>query len=173
MYGWAHWCFQGPSAPPAWVSWAGGGLLGLGACAVYFARVSGSRGFFGGLLLAAGLLACVAAADQATARSEVATCAVREVHTEHLASYGEGGPPQATVYRLDLRCPGGYPAVLKADRAFAATGEEIRIAYDPERRVSPAVQGDTSPWTPALWARYSSPLPPPPALRDQASRRSM
>uniref|UniRef100_A0AAU3GT37 DUF3592 domain-containing protein n=1 Tax=Streptomyces sp. NBC_01401 TaxID=2903854 RepID=A0AAU3GT37_9ACTN len=155
------------------MSWAGGGLLGLGACAVYFARVSGSRGFFGGLLLAAGLLACVAAADQATARSEVATCAVREVHTEHLASYGEGGPPQATVYRLDLRCPGGYPAVLKADRAFAATGEEIRIAYDPERRVSPAVQGDTSPWTPALWAAVLLTASTAPALRDQASRRSM
>ncbi|MEU8710341.1 hypothetical protein, partial [Streptomyces sp. NPDC048565] len=134
------------------MAWAGGGLLGLGACAVYFARVSGGRGFFGGLFLAAGLLASVAAADQAKGRSEVATCAVREVHTERLASYGEGGPPRATVYRLDLRCPGGYPAVLKADRAVAATGQEVRVAYDPERRVSPAVQGDTSPWAAGVGA---------------------
>ncbi|MFF1921352.1 hypothetical protein ACFVW8_12365 [Streptomyces sp. NPDC058221] len=152
VYGWAHWCFAGPAAPPAGLAVAGGALLVAGTSAAYFALVSGSRGLFGALFLAAGLLACAAVADRATARGEVATCAVRDVRTEHLASYGEGGPPGATVYRLALRCPGGYPTLLKANRALAPVGGTVRVAYDREHRVSPAPEGGTSPWRPALWA---------------------
>ncbi|WP_158721220.1 hypothetical protein [Streptomyces sp. NRRL S-241] len=152
VYGWVHWYLAGPSSPPTAVAVAGGVLLVAGACAAYVVRVGGTGGFFGVLFLAVGLLLTVTAADQATARAEVATCVVGEVHTTVQASYGEGGPPEKTVYRLELRCPGGYPAELKDDRPLAAVGEEIEVAYDPQRRVSPAPEGGSSPWRAALWA---------------------
>ncbi|MGW0391232.1 hypothetical protein ACWDYJ_10070 [Streptomyces sp. NPDC003042] len=152
VYGWAHWCFAGPSSPPVAVAVAGGALLLVGACVAYFVLVAGSGALFGAVLLALGLLLTVASADQASARTEVATCVVREVHDTLQGSYGEGGPPPKTVYRLVLACPGGYPAELKDDRPLAAVGEEVEVAYDPRRRVSPAVEGETAPWKPALFA---------------------
>ncbi|MGR4878333.1 hypothetical protein ACIPUC_02705 [Streptomyces sp. LARHCF249] len=146
VYGWAHWCYAGPASPPAAVAVAGGMALLVGACAAYGLIVGGSGGLFGGLLLAVGLLVTVAAADQTAARAESATCVVREVHTRLQESFGEGAPPQKTVYRLELDCPGGYPDAFADDRAVAAVGEEVRVAYDPQRRVSPALEGETSPW---------------------------
>ncbi|MFI7359302.1 hypothetical protein ACIBTP_35895 [Streptomyces avidinii] len=152
VYGWVHWYLAGPSSPPTAVAVAGGALLVAGACAAYVVRVGGSGGLFGVLFLAVGLLLTVTAADQAAARAEVATCVVEAVHGRVQASYGEGGPPEKTVYRLELRCPGGYPAELKDDRPLAAVGEEIAVAYDPRRRVSPAPEGESAPWRAALCA---------------------
>ncbi|THA56558.1 hypothetical protein [Streptomyces sp. A1136] len=84
------------------------------------------------------MLLAVAAADQAAERPAAATCAVREVHTKVRGSAGDGAPPERTVYRFVLGCPGGYPAELKEDRAVAAVGARIRVAYDPAHRVSPS-----------------------------------
>ncbi|MGW7103422.1 hypothetical protein [Streptomyces sp. NPDC054838] len=151
-YGWASWCFAGSSAPTGAVALVGGAALVLGACAAYFVLVGGSGGFFGALLLALGMLLAVAAADQAARRPAVAVCAVREVHTKVQGSAGEGAPPERTVYRFALGCPGGYPAELKEDRAVAAVGEEVRVAYDPGRRVSPELEGATTPSKAASWA---------------------
>ncbi|MET9324425.1 hypothetical protein ABZX75_30340 [Streptomyces sp. NPDC003038] len=149
--GWAHWCFASSSPPSGVVAVVGGAVLIAGACVAYFVLAGGSGGFFGGLLLGLGLLLTVAAVDQAAARGEVATCVVREVHTKTQYSFGEGAP-EKTLYRLVLRCPGGYPTDLKDDRALAAVGEDVRVAYDPERRVSPAAEGETRPWRAALCA---------------------
>ncbi|MFD3696983.1 hypothetical protein ACFWUZ_12655 [Streptomyces sp. NPDC058646] len=143
--GWAYWCFAAPAPPPGPVAVAGGVLLAAGACAAYWVRVRGSGGFFGALLLGMGLLLTVAAVEQATARGAVATCVVEEVRTRIQESFGEGAPPTKTLYRHVLRCPGGYPAELKGDRPVAAEGEEVRVAYDPGRRVSPEREGQTTP----------------------------
>ncbi|MFG2989581.1 hypothetical protein ACGFZK_09895 [Streptomyces sp. NPDC048257] len=152
VYGWTHWYLAGPASPPIAVAVTGGAVLIAAACVAYFVRVDGGGGFFGVLFLAVGLLLTVAAADQATARAEVATCVVGAVHTKVQASAGEGGPPEKSVYRLELHCPDGYPAELKDDRPLAAAGEEIEVAYDPQRRVSPAPAGETSPWRAGLCA---------------------
>ncbi|MFE1414196.1 hypothetical protein ACFW6F_25875 [Streptomyces sp. NPDC058746] len=147
---WTSWCFTAAAAPSVTVTVAGVGVLLLAACAVYFVRVGGSGGFFGTLFLALGLLAAVATADQTTARGEVATCVVRDVQARNQESQGEG-PASKTVYRLALDCPGGYPAELK-DGPEAEAGAEIRVSYDPGRRVSPAAEGGTSPWTAGVCA---------------------
>ncbi|MFD8981466.1 hypothetical protein [Streptomyces sp. NPDC059564] len=152
VYGWAAWCFGGSSAPPGAVALVGGAVLLLGGCAAYFVLVGGTGGFFGALLLSLGLLLAVAAADQAASRPEVAVCPVREVHTKAEHSSGEGAPPTRTVYRFVLDCPGGYPAELKEGRAVAEKGARIRVAYDPRHRVSPELEGRTTPWTATLWA---------------------
>ncbi len=146
VYGWAHWCFASPVSPPTAVAWVGAVVLLVGACVAYVVIVGGSGSVFGGLLLAVGLLLTVAAADQTASRAESATCVVREVHTRFQESMGDGAPPQKTVYRLALDCPGGYPDELKDDQAVAEAGQEVRVAYDPRRRVSPALEGETAPW---------------------------
>ncbi|MEU9233732.1 hypothetical protein [Streptomyces subrutilus] len=152
VYGWAHWCFAGPDSPPTAVAWAGAVVLLVAACAVYAVAVGGSGSVFGGLLLAMGLLLTVAAADQTAARPESATCVVRGVDSRLQPSLGEGAPPTKTVYRLALDCPGGYPDELKDDRAVAEAGQEVRVAYDPRRRASPALAGTASPWRAVGWA---------------------
>lgn len=153
VFGWAYWCFGGSSAPSATVAMAGGAVLLLASCAGYLLLVGGSSGgLFGTLLLALVLLLTVAAADQAAARGAAATCVVRDVRTTVQPSFGEAGPHAKTVYRLALDCPGGYPDELKGDRPVAAPGAEVRVAYDPRRRVAPEVEGTTSPWRAATWA---------------------
>ncbi|MFK0255092.1 hypothetical protein [Streptomyces sp. NPDC090445] len=152
VYGWAHWCFTGASAPSAGTALAGGGTLIALLCAVYWTAVAGTRGFFGAVALALGLLATVAAADRVAVRSEVALCVVRAVDSTVRQSYGEGGPGPKTVHRHTLDCPGGYPSELKDDRRAAPVGGEVRVAYDPRRRVAPEAEGRTSPWGSALSA---------------------
>ncbi|MEU9254441.1 DUF3592 domain-containing protein [Streptomyces sp. NPDC048270] len=152
VYGWAHWCFAGPAPPPTAVAWVGAVVLLVAACAGYVVAVGGSGSVFGGLLLAVGLLLTVAAADQTASRAESATCVVREVERRLQSSSGEGAPPAKTVYRLALDCPGGYPDELKDDRAVAEAGQEVRVAYDPRRRASPALEGTASPWRAVVWA---------------------
>ncbi|MEV7525126.1 hypothetical protein [Streptomyces sp. NPDC091371] len=147
---WTYWCFTAPSAPSTTVAVTGVAVLLLAACAVYFVRVGGSGGFFGTLFLGLGLLATVATADQTAARGEVAACVVREVRATDQHSVGEG-PAEKTLYRLGLDCPGGYPTEVK-DGPEAAVGAEIRVTYDPDRRVDPSVEGGTSPWTTGLSA---------------------
>ncbi|MEU7062362.1 DUF3592 domain-containing protein [Streptomyces sp. NPDC046161] len=152
VYGWASWCYGGSSAPSGAVALVGGAVLVLACCAVYGVLVGGTGGFFGALLLSLGMLLTVAAADQAASRPATATCAVREVHTKVQHSSGEGAPPTRTVYRFVLGCPDGYPAELKEDRAVAAVGDEVKVAYDPARRVSAELEGRTTPWKSAAWA---------------------
>ncbi|MET9604978.1 hypothetical protein ABZZ17_07890 [Streptomyces sp. NPDC006512] len=152
LYGWAHWYFAGPASPPTAAAVAGGAVLVAGTCALYSVRIGGSGGLFGSLLMAVGLLLAVTAADRAAGRAETAVCVVREVHSQVQGSYGEGAPPAKTVYRLVLDCPGGYPSELKDDRPLAARGEEIEVAYDAQRRVSPEPAGGASPWAAAVWA---------------------
>ncbi|MFD7630858.1 hypothetical protein ACFV7Q_33370 [Streptomyces sp. NPDC059851] len=152
VYGWAHWCFTGTSAPSTGIAFAGGGTLIALVCAVYWTVVEGTRGFFGALVLALALLATVAAADRVAARSEVALCVVRAVDSTVQQSYGEGGPEPKTVHRHTLDCPGGYPSELKDDRRAAPAGGEVRVAYDPRRRVAPEVEGRTSPWASTVCA---------------------
>lgn len=152
VYGWASWSFAGSSAPSGAPALVGGVVLVLGGCAAYFVLVGGAGGFFGALLLSLGMLLAVAAADQAAERPAAVTCAVREVHTKVQGSAGDGAPPERTVYRLVLGCPGGYPAELKEDRAVAAVGARVRVAYDPAHRVSPELEGETAPWKAAAWA---------------------
>ncbi|MDJ0382081.1 hypothetical protein [Streptomyces sp. G-G2] len=152
VYGWAHWCLASGSAPSVTVAVAAGAVLIAAAWAAYFFLVGGNGGFLGAFLLAVGLLLVVATADQAAARSQVATCVVREVRKSVEQSAGEGAPPPKAVLRFALSCPGGYPAELKDDRDLAPVGGEIRVAYDPRHRVSPAPDGESSPWKPALCA---------------------
>ncbi|MFI8262528.1 hypothetical protein [Streptomyces sp. NPDC085665] len=152
LYGWAHWCYAGASAPSGTVALAGGAVLILGAAVFYFVCVGGSRSLFGALFLALGLLLTVAATDQAASRAEVAPCVVREVQEQKTSSAGEGLPGERIVYRHVLNCPGGYPAELTDGRRLAAAGGEIRVAYDPRRRVSPAAEGASSPWAAGLGA---------------------
>ncbi|MFJ6798007.1 hypothetical protein [Streptomyces sp. NPDC091268] len=152
LFAWACWCY-GASPPVATApAVAVGGAVLVGACAAYSVLVGGSGGLFGALFLALGLLLTVTAADQAASRGSTATCVVGEVHTKVEHSAGEGSPGPKKVYRLVLRCPGGYPAELKEDRPVAAAGEEVRVAYDPRRRVAPAVEGGASPWAAAVCA---------------------
>ena len=152
LYGWAHWYFAGPDSPSAAVAVAVGAVLCTAACALYSARTHGSGALFGVLFLAVGLLLTVTAADRAAGLAEVAVCVVREVHSQVQGSYGEGAPPAKTAHRLELDCPGGYPDELKDDRLLAERGEEIEVAYDARRRVSPEPAGSTSAWVPAVWA---------------------
>ncbi|WP_406186947.1 hypothetical protein [Streptomyces sp. NBC_01006] len=152
LYGWAHWCYADASAPSGTVALAGGAVLVVGASVVYFACVGGSRSVFGALFLALGLLLTVTATDQAAARAEVALCAVRDVQEQKTSSAGEGLPGERIVYRHVLNCPGGYPDELTGDRRIAAAGGEIRVAYDPRHRVSPALEGANSPWAAGLGA---------------------
>ncbi|MEV7723537.1 hypothetical protein AB0P15_02235 [Streptomyces sp. NPDC087917] len=175
VYGWSHWCFAGATAPSTAVAVPIGAVLIAGATTACFRLVGGNAGFFGALLLALGLLTTVAVADRVAVRGEVADCAVVEVHGKPQASFGEGGPPTRTVYRHVLRCPGGYPSELKDDHRLAAPGGRLRVAYDPDRRVSPEVEGARSPWAPlllalallgaatALAARRPPPEPGPPS----------
>ncbi|MFF4367026.1 hypothetical protein [Streptomyces sp. NPDC001594] len=151
VYAWARWCFGGSAAPSATFAVAGGAVLLLGAAVAYFAAVRGAGGLFGALLLALGLLSTVAATEQAAARGAVAACVVRESRAEVEASFGEGGA-EKTVYRLALDCPGGYPAELKDAPSAEPRGGEVRVAYDPRRRVSPAPAGEGPPWQAALTA---------------------
>ncbi|MFE2548075.1 hypothetical protein ACFXGI_05935 [Streptomyces sp. NPDC059355] len=150
LYGWAHWCYAGASAPSGTIALAGGAVLIVGAAVLYFVCVGGSRSLFGALFLALGLLLTVAATDQAASRAEVAPCVVREVQEQKTSSAGEGLPGERIVYRHVLNCPGGYPAELTDGRRLAAAGGEIRVAYDPRHRVSPAPEGASSPW--ARWS---------------------
>ncbi|MFD7256413.1 hypothetical protein [Streptomyces sp. NPDC059874] len=150
VFAWTYWCFTGSSAPSITVAVTGVAILLVAACALYFVRAGGSGGFFGTLFLALGLLATVATADQTTARGEVVSCVVRDVQVKDQQSVGEGGATK-TLYRLGLTCPGGYPTEVK-DGPKATVGAEIRVSYDPDRRVNPSVEGETSPWTPALCA---------------------
>ncbi|MFF4850766.1 hypothetical protein [Streptomyces sp. NPDC001194] len=152
LYGWAHWCYAGASAPSAAVALAGGAVLIVGAAVLYFVCVGGSRSLFGALFLALGLLLTVAATDQAASRAEVAPCVVREVREQKTSSAGEGLPGERTVYRHVLNCPGGYPDELTDGRRLASAGGEVRVAYDPRRRVSPAAEGAGSPWAAGLGA---------------------
>ncbi|MFF8279360.1 hypothetical protein ACF05T_25095 [Streptomyces lateritius] len=151
VYAWAAWCFGGSSSPSTTVAVSVGGALVLGAGAAYFLLVDGNTGFFGALALIGGLLLTVAVADQAAARGETATCVVTKIREELRASVGEGGA-QTTLYHHALRCPGGYPSSLAEARRAAPEGGEVRVAYDAERRVAPAVEGSRSPWRPALLA---------------------
>ncbi|MFF8604619.1 hypothetical protein ACF06X_01650 [Streptomyces sp. NPDC015346] len=152
LYAWAAWCFGGPSSPSTTVAVSVGGALVLGAGVTYFLLVDGNTGFFGALALIGGLLLTVAVADQAASRGETATCVVTKIREELRKSVGEGGA-EKTLYHHTLRCPGGYPSSLGAeDRRVAPEGGEVRVAYDAERRVAPAVEGSSSPWRPALLA---------------------
>ncbi|MFH7595662.1 hypothetical protein WDV06_11250 [Streptomyces racemochromogenes] len=153
VYGWARWCFGGSAPPSPTVAVAGGAVLVLGAPVAYFLCARGAGGLFGALFLALGLLATVAATEQAAARGAVATCVVREARAETEASFGEGGA-ERTVYRLALDCPGGYPAELKDAPSAVPRGAEVRVAHDPRRRVSPARAGGASPWKAALTAAF-------------------
>ncbi|MFE5771609.1 hypothetical protein ACFQ7O_24970 [Streptomyces sp. NPDC056485] len=152
LYGWARWCYAAGSAPSAGVALVGGAVLVLGAPVVYFVCVRGSRSLFGALFLALGLLLTVTATDQAQSRAEVTSCVVREVREQVTSSAGEGPPNSRTVYRHMLDCPGGYPDELTQERRLAAAGGEIRVAYDPRHRVSPAPEGEGPSWTAGLGA---------------------
>ncbi|MFK0232643.1 hypothetical protein [Streptomyces vinaceus] len=151
VYGWARWCYAAASPPSATVALVGGAALVVGAPVVYFVCVRGSRSLFGALLLALGLLLTVTATDQAASRAEVAACVVREVK-EQVNLGGEGLPAERTTYRHLLNCPGGYPDELTDGRRLAARGGEVRVAYDPRHRVSPAPEGTGASWTAALGA---------------------
>jgi hypothetical protein len=153
VYQWAEWCFAGEDAPSGTVAVAVGAGAILVASAAFLLLVGGAGGFFGALMLAFGLLLTVAATDQATARGEVAACVVRKTESKIQTSFGEGVPDR-TLYRHLLDCPGGYPAELADDHRLAPDGGEIRVAFDPRRRVSPAVEGDTRPWTAGLLAAF-------------------
>ncbi|MFE9534471.1 hypothetical protein [Streptomyces sp. NPDC006691] len=132
---------------------AGGAVLIVLAAGLYFALAAGSGAFFGALLMALGLFLTVQTAEEATARSGNVTCGVREVESKVLESSGEGSISK-TVYRYTLDCPGGYPAEITEGRQLAKKGGELRISYDPARRVSPTVEGDSSPWGSAAAAVF-------------------
>ncbi|MER5306365.1 hypothetical protein ABT034_00980 [Streptomyces sp. NPDC002773] len=148
---WAVWCFGGASAPSTAVSVAVGGAAIVVAGVAYFVLVTGSLGFFGALALAGGLLLTAAAADQAASRGEVAECVVEKVTAEHKEAIFDGGL-DTTLFHHTLRCPGGYPSSLAEDRRAAPDGATIRVAYDPRRRVDPALEGSNSPWLPGFLA---------------------
>lgn len=148
---WAAWCFGGASAPSTAVAVAVGGAVVLAAGVAYFLLVTGNLGFFGAVSLAGGLLLTAAATDQAAARGEVAECVVVKVVGEHREAIFDGGL-DTTLHHHALRCPGGYPSTLAEDRRLAPDGGTIRVAYDPRRRVDPAVEGSHSPWLPGFLA---------------------
>ncbi|MFD3533437.1 hypothetical protein [Streptomyces sp. NPDC058664] len=148
---WAAWCFGGASAPSTTVAVSVGGAAILVAGVAYFLLVTGNPGFFGALALACGLLLTAAAVDQAAARGEVAECVVVKVTGEHHEAIVDGGL-DTTLYHHTLRCPGGYPSTLAEDRRVAPDGGTVRVAFDPRRRVDPALEGSNSPWLPAFLA---------------------
>ena len=148
---WAAWCFGSASAPSTAVAVSVGGAAVLAAGVAYFLLVTGNAGFFGALALGGGLLLTAAAADQAAARGEVAECVVVKVIGEHKEAIFDGGL-DTTLYHHTLRCPGGYPSTLAEDRRLAPDGGTIRVAYDPRRRVDPAMEGSSSPWLPGFLA---------------------
>ncbi|MGA5196067.1 hypothetical protein [Streptomyces exfoliatus] len=148
---WAAWCFGGDTAPSTTVAVSVGGTAIAVAGVTYFLLVTGNLGFFGALALAGGLLLTAAAVDQAAARGEVAACVVVKVTGEHHEAIFDGGL-DTTLYHHTLRCPGGYPSTLAEDRRIAPDGATVRVAYDPRRRVDPAVEGSNSPWLPAFLA---------------------
>ncbi|MFE7546804.1 hypothetical protein [Streptomyces gardneri] len=148
---WSVWCFGGASAPSTTVAVSVGGAAVLAAGVAYFLLVTGNAGFFGALSLVAGMLLTAAAADQSAARSEVAECVVVKVFGEHKEAIVDGGL-DTTLYHHTLRCPGGYPSTMARDRRLAPDGGTIRVAYDPRRRVNPAVEGANSPWLPGFLA---------------------
>ncbi|MGW6389723.1 hypothetical protein ACWFR1_04285 [Streptomyces sp. NPDC055103] len=148
---WAVWCFGGVSAPSTAVAVSVGGAAVLAAGVAYFLLVTGNAGFFGAVALVGGLLLTAAAADQAAARGAVAECVVVKVTGEHKEAIFDGGL-DTTLHHHTLRCPGGYPTTLAEDSRLAPDGGTIRVAFDPRRRVDPAVEGSSSPWLPGLLA---------------------
>ncbi|CAL9354916.1 hypothetical protein SUDANB120_00541 [Streptomyces sp. enrichment culture] len=168
LYGWAHWCFSAEAAPSGALALSGGAVLAACGAVTHLLLVGGARGVFGSLLLALAMLAAVAAADRAAARPATAACTVRSVDSRSQDSFGEGAPPPRTLHRLTLDCPGGYPDVLEDDRIAAPAGEEVRVAYDPRRRVAPEVEGTATPLVPALWSALFLAL----AVLIAASRRA-
>ncbi|WP_406335672.1 hypothetical protein OG814_25495 [Streptomyces zaomyceticus] len=145
VYAWAAWSFGSASAPSTTVAVSVGGAVVLVAAVAYYLLVDGVMGLWGALALVGALLLTVAVADRTASRGAVADCVVVKVHEERHVSVGEGGG-ERTVYRHTLRCPGGYPSDLAEDRRVAPDGGEVRIAYDPRRRVAPAVEGASLPW---------------------------
>ncbi|MEU2239005.1 hypothetical protein ABZ572_06310 [Streptomyces sp. NPDC018338] len=151
LAGWAVWCFGGASAPSTTVAVSVGGAVVLAAGVTYLLLVTGNAGFFGALALVGGLLLTASAADQAAARPEVVECVVVKVTGEVHEAIVDGGL-DTTLYHHELRCPGGYPTKMARDRRLAPDGGTIRVAYDPRRRVNPAVEGANSPWLPGFLA---------------------
>ncbi|MFD9636932.1 hypothetical protein [Streptomyces violascens] len=150
-YAWARWCFASASPPSQMAALVGGAILILFTCVVYFVLVDGSGGFFGVLLMTLGLFLTLEAVEEGTARSQAVTCDVREVTSEVLESSGEGSISK-TVYHVALGCPGGYPTGITEGHPVTSAGKQIRIAYDPRRRVSPTIEGNDSPWRSAISA---------------------
>ncbi|MFF1506069.1 hypothetical protein [Streptomyces sp. NPDC058326] len=151
LYAWSAWCFGSESAPSTTVAVSVGGAAILAAAVAYFLLVDGAMGLFGALALVGGLLLTVATADQAASRGAVAECVVVKVRAEERTSVGEGGAT-TVVYHHTLRCPGGYPSTVTEDHRAAEDGGEVRVAYDPRRRVAPALEGSTSPLRQAVLA---------------------
>ncbi|MER5203812.1 hypothetical protein [Streptomyces sp. NPDC002825] len=151
VYAWSAWCFGGASAPSTTVAVSVGGAAVLVAGVAYFLLVDGVTGLFGALALVAALLLTVAAADRAAARGEVAECVVVKVREEGSSSSGDGGATRV-LYHHTLRCPGGYPSAVTEGHRAAPDGGKVRVAYDPRRRVAPALEGSTSPWRQAVLA---------------------
>ncbi|MFF3697857.1 hypothetical protein [Streptomyces sp. NPDC002221] len=152
-YAWARWCFASASPPSQTVAVVGGAVLIVLAAGLYFALAAGSGAFFGALLMALGLFLTMQTAEEATARSRTVTCAVRDVQSRELESSGDGSISK-TVYRFTLDCPGGYPSEITEGRQLAKKGAELRISYDPAHRVSPSIEGDSSPWGSAAGAVF-------------------
>ncbi|MFF4186633.1 hypothetical protein ACFYZ9_25955 [Streptomyces sp. NPDC001691] len=150
-YAWARWCFASASPPSGTVALVGGAALIVLTCVVYFVLVEGSGAFFGVLLMALGLFLTLEAVEEGTARGQTVICDVREVTSRVLQSSGEGSI-STTVYHFTLSCPGGYPTEITERRPVTSAGKRLRIAYDPQRRVSPSIEGDASPWRSALTA---------------------
>ncbi|WP_438289550.1 hypothetical protein [Streptomyces sp. HUAS TT7] len=150
-YAWARWCFASASPPSQTVAVVGGAVLIVLAAVAYLVLVDGSGGFFGVLLMALGLFLTLEAVEEGTARSQAVTCDVREVHSKVLESSGEGSISK-TVYHFTLSCPGGYPTEITDGRPIASAGKQLRIAYDPRRRVSPSIEGNDSAWRSAISA---------------------
>ncbi|MEV7370246.1 hypothetical protein AB0O51_05090 [Streptomyces sp. NPDC090301] len=151
LLAWSAWSFGGASAPSTTVAVSVGGAAVLAAAVAYYLLVDGVAGLWGALALVGALLLTVATADQWASRGAVADCVVVKVHEERHVSVGEGGG-ERTVYRHTLRCPGGYPSALSEDHRIAKDGGEVRVAYDPRRRVAPAVEGSSPPWGQAVFA---------------------
>ncbi|KQX52886.1 MULTISPECIES: hypothetical protein [unclassified Streptomyces] len=151
LYAWSAWSFGGASAPSTTVAVSVGGAAVLAAGVAYYRLVDGAAGLFGALALVAALLLTVAAADRAAGRGAVADCVVVKVAEENSTSVGEGGGTRVQ-YVHALRCPGGYPSSLSEDHRLAPDGGKVRVAYDPGRRVDPAVEGSRVPWRQGILA---------------------
>ncbi|MFF3836332.1 hypothetical protein [Streptomyces sp. NPDC001930] len=151
VYAWSAWSFGSTSAPSTTVAVSVGGAAVLVSAVAYYLLVDGVMGLWGALALVGALLLTVATADQWASRGAVAECVVVKVHEEKHVSVGEGGG-ERTVYRHTLRCPGGYPSALAENHRLAPDGGDVRVAYDPRRRVAPAVAGSSPPWGQAVFA---------------------